>query len=118
MAYFRAGQATGLTCVHFGAHVLRDTEVHPRVREVTQLRATPPVRGSAMPCSPVAPHRRTTGGEAVLDLALSFHTWQSLVRGSSLTSADAAALMSTRPSVRDRGPTMLADRESMPRRQI
>lgn len=75
-------------------HVLRDAEVDPLVNEVLTERGGPAlaaVRTALLEAWPA--QRRTPPLEAALDLALSFRTWQSLVRGSGLTPAAAADLM-------------------------
>ena len=70
------------------ASVLRDAERHPLVREIAQLRFGPcfaawgPALGAGGP-----PERM-----AMLELALSFHTWRTL-RDGGLSSEAAAALM-------------------------
>jgi AcrR family transcriptional regulator len=75
-------------------HVLRDAEVDPVVHEVLTERGGPPLaalRALLLEAWPAA--RRTPALEAALDLALGFRTWQSLVRGSGLSSPDAADLV-------------------------
>ena len=72
-------------------HVLRDAEVDPLVQEVLTATGGPAlaaVREALLGAWPQA--RRTPALEAAVDLALSFRTWQSLVRGSGLTPAAAA----------------------------
>jgi AcrR family transcriptional regulator len=74
-------------------HVLRDAEVDPVVREVLTERGGPPLaalRAVLLEGWPAA--RRTPALAAALDLALAFRTWQSLVRGSGLSTPDAADL--------------------------
>jgi AcrR family transcriptional regulator len=72
------------------AHVMRDVEINPALREIVQMR-----RG------PLAAAWRTALGEglgtpeqaAMLALALSFHTWRTLARDAGLGSAAAAEIM-------------------------
>jgi AcrR family transcriptional regulator len=74
-------------------HVLRDAEVDPVVHEVLTERGGPPLaalRAVLLDAWPA--ERRTPALEAALDLALAFGTWQSLVRGSGLSTPDAADL--------------------------
>ena len=74
-------------------HVLRDAEVDPVVHEVLTERGGPPLaalRAVLLDAWPA--ERRTPALEAALDLALAFRTWQSLVRGSGLSTPDAADL--------------------------
>jgi AcrR family transcriptional regulator len=78
------------------ANVVRDLEVNALVQEVNTLRGAEPrarIREALLTAWP--PKGRSTQLEATLDLALSFRTWQSLVRGSGLTSKAAADLMAT-----------------------
>ena len=75
------------------ARVLRDLELSPTVREVNELHWGPPLlafRDALLGAWPGRPSKRLT---ASVDLAMSFRTWQSLVRGSGLTSRAAADLM-------------------------
>lgn len=86
------------------ANVLRDAEVEPLVAEVDELRGAGPraaTRAALLDAWPA--DRRTPELEAALDLALAFPTWQSLVRGSGLTSAGAAGLMARLVACAGRG---------------
>lgn len=71
------------------ACVLRDAEYHPLTREITELRLGPYL----------AAYRDLLGAglsarqQAVLQLALSFFTWRTLVRDGGLASSAAAAAM-------------------------
>jgi AcrR family transcriptional regulator len=71
------------------ACVLRDTEYHALTREVTEMRLGPffsayrEVLGSGL----------STRQVALLELALSFHTWRTLVRVGGLGTDDAAEAM-------------------------
>lgn len=76
------------------ANVLRDAEVNPLVNEMLTTLGGPPlaaVREALLDAWPAG--RRTPDLEAALDLALRFPTWQSLVRGSGLSTVAAAILM-------------------------
>jgi len=87
----------GLTAIYgwFGrgaelaACVLRDAEIHPLVREVNGLRMGPTM----------AAYHETLGAKlnarqrAMLNLALSFYTWRSLVQEGGLTQRAAVAAM-------------------------
>ena len=78
------------------ANVLRDAEVDPVTREVSTVRLGEPLaalRGALLDGWARSRGRRRARLEAMLDLAMSFHTWQSLVRDSGLASAGAAELM-------------------------
>jgi AcrR family transcriptional regulator len=80
------------------ANVLRDAEVDPVTREVSTLRLGEPVaalKRALLDGWPRAQGRRRARLEALVDLAMSFHTWQSLVRDSGLASAGAAELMAS-----------------------
>ena len=80
--------ATGLRAVYdwYGRHaslmacVVRDSEHHKLTREIGQLRFAP----SAMAWREVLCAALNAKHRAMLHLALSFHTWQSLVRESGL----------------------------------
>ncbi|HEU5038590.1 MAG TPA: helix-turn-helix domain-containing protein [Nocardioides sp.] len=75
-------------------NVLRDAEVSPVVHEVLTASGGPALaalRTALLDAWPA--QRRTPGLEAALDLAVSFRTWQSLVRGSGLPTRDAADLV-------------------------
>jgi AcrR family transcriptional regulator len=67
------------------AAVLRDAETSPLLREVSDLRFGVPFAAIRASLSP----RLDARGHAALNLALSFHTWRTLVRESGL-SLDAA----------------------------
>ena len=72
--------------------VLRDLELNPTVREVNELHWGPAllkVRDALLDPWPGRPGKRLG---ASVDLAMSFRTWQSLVRGSGLSSRAAADL--------------------------
>lgn len=76
------------------ANVLRDAEVNPIVSEVfTRHGLQPLLEMHAALLEAWPKKRRTADLEAALDLAMSFRTWQTLVRGRGLTSAAAADLM-------------------------
>ena len=69
--------------------VVRDSEVHPLTREVTELRAGAEMRAIA---------ESVTGGleqkgKAALALAMSFHTWRTLTQDSMLDTTEAVNLM-------------------------
>jgi AcrR family transcriptional regulator len=73
------------------ACVLRDAEFHPLTREIIDLRMGPQMQ-----------HYRNVLGEgltarqrAMLQLALSFHTWRTLTRDDNLSRGDAAAAMAS-----------------------
>ena len=74
------------------ANVVRDAEVDPLTRELSELRFGPGLGairdalGAALPRG----HRKA---QAALDLALEFRTWRQLVRSSGLTGRQAADLM-------------------------
>lgn len=72
------------------SHVLRDAETEPLVREVNQLRAAGPL--GLIRCALLEAWPSDREREAVVDLAMSFWTWQSL-RGSGLRTPEAADLM-------------------------
>lgn len=73
--------------------VLRDAAVHDATREVLEQGIAPAIAelGTAL-ASGWARGRKT---RAAVDLALSFHTWRSLVRQSGLSAGHAADLMAT-----------------------
>ena len=76
------------------SNVVRDAEVDPLIQEVSELRSGAPraaIRAALLDAWPDG--RRSPDLEAALDLALSFRTWRSLVRGSGLTTPAAADLM-------------------------
>jgi AcrR family transcriptional regulator len=78
------------------ANVLRDAEVDPLTREVSSRSWGEPmgaIRDALLAAWPRGRGRKRLA--AAVDLAMAFHTWQSLVRGSELTSAAAADLMAT-----------------------
>jgi AcrR family transcriptional regulator len=71
--------------------VLRDAEVHTLTAEVLALWFGPPyerIRAALAEGLPAEPR-----AQAALDLALDFHAWRRLVRGSGLSNEGAAALM-------------------------
>ena len=71
------------------AGVLRDAERSPLVREVSDLRFGTPIRAIHASLAPGLGAR----GKAALTLALSFHTWRTLVRDARLGTTAAVALM-------------------------
>jgi len=75
------------------ANVLRDAELHPAVREVSELRWGPPLARIREALLGAWPGRTSKRLAATVDLAMSFGAWQSLVRRSGLTSRAAADLM-------------------------
>lgn len=85
--------------------VARDAQVSPLVREVNQLRTADQVAAMRAALLEGWPGRRRKRREAVADLALSFPTWQSLVRRSGLSVTAAADLMaSLLAAAEDAGP--------------
>ena len=75
-------------------NVVRDSETDPLVREVAEYWTTEPMQAIRSALLAGWSKRRVSKRlTATLDLALSFRTWQSLVRGSGLTSPGAADLM-------------------------
>jgi AcrR family transcriptional regulator len=76
------------------AQVVRDAEINPLVDEAVSRTSGPPlaaIRTALLEAWPA--DRRTSELEAVLDLAMSFRTWQSLVHGSGLSTSAAADLV-------------------------
>jgi hypothetical protein len=76
------------------ARVLRDAELDPVVNDVVACRVAPrlaEIRSTLLAAWPQ--RRRTPALEAAVDLAVSFRTWQTLVRGRGLTPSAAAGLM-------------------------
>lgn len=76
------------------ANIVRDAEVHPLVKEVSELRLSGPraaIRDALLTAWPDQPRNEEVA--ASLDLALTFQTWQVLVRRGGLTSPAAADLM-------------------------
>jgi hypothetical protein len=71
------------------AGVLRDAERSPLVREISDLRFGTPIRAIHASLAPGLGAR----GKAALTLALSFHTWRTLVRDARLGTTAAVALM-------------------------
>ena len=68
------------------ACILRDGEVHPLTREVTELRLGPPMASYHVVLgAELSPRQR-----AMLHLALGFPAWRALVRESGLSEAEAA----------------------------
>ncbi len=76
------------------ANVTRDAEVHDLTREVAAARTEAPmaaIRDALLGSWPRGRQRKTL--RAAVELAISFRTWQSLVRHSGLTTPAAADLM-------------------------
>jgi len=71
------------------ANVIRDAEVHPLAREVSALRTGPVYAAYHQ----VLGAQLSASQQAALNLALSFHTWRTLVRDSGLQSAAAVDVM-------------------------
>ena len=71
------------------ACVLRDAEHHAPTREITELRMGPPMAA----CREVLGARLNAKQRALLQLALSFFTWRTLVRESGLKQGAAVAAM-------------------------
>jgi AcrR family transcriptional regulator len=71
-------------------NVVRDAEVHPLVREVAELRRFPVMRRVR---DVLAERVRGRSRIAALELALEFHTWRRLVRGSGLSAREAVDVM-------------------------
>lgn len=71
------------------ACVLRDAETHPLTREISKMRLGPYFAA----WREVLGTRLTAKQRAMLDLALSFYTWRTLVRGSGMKQAKAVASM-------------------------
>ncbi len=71
------------------AHVARDAETNPAVREITQLRFGPPLAAIFASLAEGLP----AAAIPALQLALSFYTWRTLTRDSGLSPARAADLM-------------------------
>jgi AcrR family transcriptional regulator len=71
------------------ANVLRDLEVSEALRQVTGLRFGAPLAAIHDSLS----GQLTAKGKAALTLALSFHTWRTLVRDANLKPKDAVGLM-------------------------
>jgi hypothetical protein len=69
--------------------VVRDVEHHPLVQEVQKLRVMPIVKS----WHEVLGDRLNAKQRAMLRLALSFHTWRSLVRDSGFTQGAAVDAM-------------------------
>ena len=69
--------------------VVRDSEVHPLTREVTELRAGADMRAIAESVTGGLEHK----GKAALALAMSFHTWRTLTQDSTLDTPEAVNLM-------------------------
>ncbi len=83
-AYYEANEA-------MLSSVLRDAEFHEVTREVVTQRLAPAVDG--LGAALAAGWVRGRGPRAVIDLAISFHTWRSLARESELSADQAAELM-------------------------
>jgi AcrR family transcriptional regulator len=71
------------------ACVLRDAEYHPLTKEIFELRHGRPMAA----CQEVLGAKLSARQRAVLRLALSFHTWRTLVREAGLKSTAAARAM-------------------------
>ena len=71
------------------ASVLGDAEHHPPTRELLELHVSPMLAR----WRDALADGLSTGGRALLKLALSFHTWRTLVQGAGLPGRDAAELM-------------------------
>jgi AcrR family transcriptional regulator len=69
--------------------VLRDAQVHDLTRETVAITIIPYMNG----CRDVLAETLTKQQSAVLGLALSFHTWQTLVQEQGLQSTEAAEVM-------------------------
>jgi AcrR family transcriptional regulator len=88
---------TGLTAIYgwyernaaLTACVLRDAEVHPLTKEIAELRLGPYIAG----WHEVLGAKLSTSQCAILQLALSFFTWRTLVREAALKSAVAVEAM-------------------------
>jgi AcrR family transcriptional regulator len=76
------------------ANLARDAELDPPTREIVAARFAPPLAAirEALADGLVAGSHASRVG-ATLDLALEFHTWRSLVRGSGLSDREAVAAM-------------------------
>ena len=89
--------SAGLTAIYgwFGrnegqtACVLRDAEIHPLTREISEMRLGP----YFMAWREVLGARLTAKQRAMLDLALSFYTWRTLVRDNGMKQTRAVAAM-------------------------
>jgi AcrR family transcriptional regulator len=71
------------------SNVMRDVERHPMVQEIQRSRAAPVVKG----WHDVLGEGLSAKQRAMLHLALSFHTWRSLVREAGLEQAAAVEAM-------------------------
>jgi AcrR family transcriptional regulator len=71
------------------ANVLRDEDFNPLVREISQLRFAPPMKA----CADVLGEPLNARQRALLNVALGFFTWRSLVQDSALTQDAAVDLM-------------------------
>jgi AcrR family transcriptional regulator len=71
------------------AHVVRDAETNPMVREIIQLRFGPPFAAIFASLADGLP----PAAVPAITLALSFYTWRTLTRDAGLSSAGAANLM-------------------------
>jgi hypothetical protein len=69
--------------------VLRDAEVYPLVREISEGQMRPLMAA----WSEALGAGRSPAQQALLGLALSFHTWRTLAQDGGLTSAQAAETM-------------------------
>lgn len=71
------------------ACVVRDAEIHPLTREIVELRFAP----FMIAWNEVLGAKLTAKQRAMLQLALSFHTWRTLARGAGLKQAAAVDAM-------------------------
>jgi AcrR family transcriptional regulator len=85
-AYFEANKDM-LACV------IRDGEIDPLVRELSDLRFGPGIMAIAEALGEVLPRPRSKATRAALELALDFGSWQLLVGRNGLTSRQAADQM-------------------------
>jgi AcrR family transcriptional regulator len=78
------------------ANLARDAEVDPPTREIAALRFGPPMAAIRDTLADgIVPKGRSNRVAAALELALDFHTWQTLVRGSGLSQRQAVDVMTT-----------------------
>jgi AcrR family transcriptional regulator len=83
-AYYEANEA-------MLSSVLRDAEVHEMTREAVGRDIAPAI--AELSAALAAGWARSRKTRAAIDLALDFHSWRSLVRGSGLSAGQAAELM-------------------------
>jgi AcrR family transcriptional regulator len=74
------------------ANVIRDSTLMPSISEALQNTIAPYLRSAAETLA-TGPPRARRKQLAVVELALHFHTWQTLTRGGQLTNKEAAGLM-------------------------